>query len=77
MSADPLSFWHVTGNRIVFFFWPNKSVAYKKPCNIVLEANKHEEITFSQEFIFVLISHFIGAISSKKNVKRGEFGTKM
>ena len=34
-----------------------------------MEANKHEEITFSQEFIFVFIPHFIGAISSKKMSK--------
>ena len=45
-------------------------------CNVVFKSSKHEPITFSDEFIFMFVPYFIGAISSEIVVKswRGEVG---
>ena len=40
-------------------------------CNIVLRASKHESITIPNEFIFVSVPKFNGAISSKNRVRNG------
>ena len=43
-----------------------KSVSHKKACTVVLKSSEHEEITFTQKFIFVFALHFNGSIFSKK-----------
>ena len=50
-----------------------ESVAYKKECTVVLWPCKHEETTFSHEFVFVLTQYHWHGIF-KKIVKGGGVG---
>ena len=47
-----------------------KSVNYKKAFNVVFQSSKNEEITVPDEFIFVFIMYFIGAILSEKSCRK-------
>ena len=47
-----------------------KSDVYKKACNIVFKSSKNENLTLPNEFFFVFILYFIGAILSKKSCQK-------
>ena len=47
-----------------------KSVNYKKAFNVVFWSSKNEEITVPDEFIFVFMMYFIGAILSEKSCRK-------
>ena len=60
-----LLFWIKSQPGIVY-----KSDVYKKACNIVFKSSKNENLILPNEFIFVFILYFIGAILLKKSCQK-------
>ena len=50
---------------------PIKRLFTKKECKVVLWSQKHEEISFPDEFIFLITLYIIGGYCQKKMLPKG------